>query len=142
MSPHTLFNVIAFNSLAGLFPISIFVCLRFPGYAFHMFSLFLGLLTGILAVQTDDMPFPVLLLLVFGMFSGFQRPKAAWQYATLLAMWIPSLELVAKMIGFNVRGGSGFGGSLIAFVPAFAGAYLGAVLRRFAPIADETRQMK
>jgi hypothetical protein len=88
-----------------------------------------------LSLRTDDMQFPVLLLLVFSFFAGFQSPRHAWQFALLLGTWIPIVEIASSFIGAGKDAVSLIPGGLIAFMPAFAGAYLGAFVNRLAGVS-------
>jgi hypothetical protein len=129
MSHHSWFNMIGFHVLVLFFPVAMAVLWRRPNLWPHLLMIFLGMITGLLSVRTDDMGFPVLLLLVFAFFGGFVQPGRAWLCACLVAMWIPVTEAAAHAAG--VTQGSPFGilNSLFAFIPAFAGAYLGVFIR-------------
>ena len=121
----TLFNMIGFHTLVLLFPAAILVLWLRPKLWVHMLTLFLGVLTGLISLRGDDPQFPVLLLLVFGFFAGFARPRRAWIFAALLAVWVP-VTLVAGLLAGVVRGQPwGVPASCLALVPALIGAYLG-----------------
>ena len=129
-SPHTLFNMISFQALVLLFPVSMLVLWRFPALWVRMLVLYLGLLTGLLDLRTDDAQFPVLLLLVFGFFAGFAQPRRAWLSALLLGMWVPVVTIAALFAGV-IRGRPyGVPAAGLAFLPALLGAYLGVWLQR------------
>jgi hypothetical protein len=124
MSHHNWFNMVGFHALLFFFPLSMVVLWRRPNLWPHLLMSFLGIIVGMLSVRTDDMGFPVLLLLVFGFFGGFVQPARAWLPACLLAMWIPVTEIAAHASGVTNESPAGILNSLVAFVPAFSGAYL------------------
>jgi len=140
----TLFNMIGFHTLVLFFPAAILVLWLRPKLWVHALSLFLGMLTGLISLRGDDPQFPVLLLLVFGFFAGFARPRRAWIFALLLAIWVP-VTLVAGLFAGVVRGQPfGVPASCIAFVPALVGVYIGVFIHHSSthPIepSGETRE--
>ena len=91
-----------------------------------MASLFLGWLTGFINLSTSEPQFPVLLLLAFGFFLGFTTPKSVWKQALVLGLFVPLSQFI--WIGVTHQNElflSDGVGSLISFIPAFGGAYLG-----------------
>ncbi len=124
------FTVIGFYSLVVLLPVSIVVLLKWPQAWHHLIAIFLGLLTGYLNLQSDEIQFPVLLLLVFGFFIAFSHPAKGWQFAILLGIWIPIGQFILILVdryshSFVQEGIFSF----LAFVPALIGAYSGVVVR-------------
>ena len=59
---------------------------------------------------------------------GFARPSRAWVWALAVGLWIPALGIVLR----------GNYGSLLALVPAMAGAFAGAGARRLLAGPDST----
>ena len=124
-----LITVIGFNSLVLIFLVGIIVVYFRPDWFGFIMSLFLGWLTGFLNLGTSEPQFPVLLLLAFGFFLGFTVPKNIWIHALVLGAFVPLSQFISLIV-MNQTGlflSDGFG-SLIAFVPAFGGVYLGKYL--------------
>jgi hypothetical protein len=113
-----------------------------------------GLLAAIVALHTDNLQFAVLFLFVQSAVFGFARPERAWRWACLIAMCVPLLLLFNVLVTLPGPRDLGFlerlyvgpvvaffkaphpvapgeiGGSCLAFLPAFAGAYVGAWMSR------------
>jgi len=125
-----LLTIAGFYALAVFLPLSVILLYVQPGLWHNLFISFLGMLTGYLDVNSHEVQFTVLLLLVFGFFSGFSDSKRSWICALLLAVWVPLFAflriLVERSYGAIVP--EGFG-SFLAFLPAFAGVYLGVGVR-------------
>jgi hypothetical protein len=121
--------MISFHALVLFFPVAMIVLWRRPNLWPQLLMIFLGVITGLLSLRTDDMGFPVLLLIVFGFFGGFVQPERAWLCACLLAMWVPVTEALAHAASVTQGPPSGILNSLVAFIPALLGAYLGVFIR-------------
>ncbi len=130
--PHVLFTMIAFNLLVVYFPVALFTLWRRPQIAVELLAVFLGLLTGLLDLRSDDTQFTVLLLLVFGCFAGFAKPPRAALSAILLAGWIPVVTVAGLLAGVIHGQPYGVPATSLAFIPALVGTYLGAFVRRHA----------
>lgn len=124
--PHqTWFNMISFHALVLFFPVAMVVLWRRPNLWPQLLMIFLGVITGLLSLHAEDMGFPVLLLLVFAFFGGFVQPERAWLCGCLVAMWVPVTEAAAHAAGVTQGSPYAILNSLVAFIPAFLGAYLG-----------------
>jgi hypothetical protein len=99
----------------------------------YLLALFLGIVTAIVDLGTDEVQFPALLLLVFSFFLGFNQPKHAWRWSLLLGIWIPIFELAKIFLNpeFDKIVPEGFG-STLALIPAFLGTYAGVLLQKAA----------
>ncbi len=130
MNTQLAFTVIGFHLLVIFLPIAMFILFKWPQAWHHMIALFLGLLTGYINLHSDEVQFPVLLLLVFGFFIAFSQPKGAWQFALLLAMWIPAGQFIRIFVEGRTEGiwQEGFF-SLVAFIPSLIGTYVGVAVR-------------
>ena len=139
MNGQLLWTVLRFHALAALLPVSMIVLYRRPGIWAYAFATFLGIVTAMIDSATEEVQLPVLLLLVFGFFLGFQAQRRAWLTALLLALWIPAFNLVRIVMDHqpDKLAGEGFG-SLIALVPAFVGTFAGAILRGGSSRRSET----
>ena len=135
--PHVLFTMITFNLLALYFPLALFTLWRRPQMAVELLVIFLGMLTGLLDLRSDDAQFTVLLLLVFGCFAGFAKPRRAALAGILLAGWIPVVTVAGLLAGVIHGRPYGVPATGLAFIPALAGAYLGAFVRRHAAGSPE-----
>jgi hypothetical protein len=126
MPAKLLFMIIGFNSLVAIFLASVIVIYFRPNQFGMMASFFFGWLTGFINLETVEPQFPVLLLLAFGFFLGFTTPKGVWKYAVVLGLFVPLSQFI--WIGVTHQNGLLFSdgiGSLISFIPAFGGTYLG-----------------
>lgn len=129
MPAKLLFTIIGFNSLVVIFLAGVVVVYFRPNQFGMMASLFLGWLTGFINLSTSEPQFPVLLLLAFGFFLGFTTPKSAWKQAMLLGVFVPLSQFIWIVVTHQSDLFLSDGvGSLIAFVPAFGGTYLGKII--------------
>ena len=139
MSPRLLITVIGFNTLFVIFVAGVIVVYLRPRYFVTVMALFLGWLTGFINLSTSEPQFPVLLLLAFGFFLGFIHPMGFWKHALILGAFVPLSQFV--WIGVMHRGDALVQQgliSLLAFVPASAGAYLGRYLSITSTVAQPT----
>jgi hypothetical protein len=126
MPAKLLFTIIGFNVLVVIFLAGVVVAYFRPNQFGMAASLFLGWLTGFINLETSEPQFPVVLLLAFGFFLGFTTPKSVWKLALVLGLFVPLSQFI--WIGVTHQNElflSDGVGSLIAFLPAFGGAYLG-----------------
>ena len=130
MSSQLLFTIASFHLLALYFPVTMVALWLRPKWWLPMLSIFLGYVTGWIALRTEEPQVPILLLLVFAFFAGNIVEKRGWVVAVLLAVWTPLLGVAARMAGVIPGPGSAIPGEVVAFVPAFAGVYLGSLVRR------------
>jgi len=131
MSIQTIFIVIAFNTLVLALPIAAIILWRKPELWLHLWTLFVGVLVGLMDVRANEVQMTVLLLLAFGFFAGFNQPRRAWRWALLLGVWVPIFAFIAMGIGLTQFRAQQQFGSFIALVPAFLGTYAGVVVKRF-----------
>ncbi len=126
MAAKLLITIIGFNVLAVIFLAGIVVVYFRPNQFGTMTSLFLGWLTGFINIGASEPQLPVLLLLAFGFFLGFTMPKNVWKHAIMLGAFIPLSQFIWIVMTHQSELVISDGvGSLIAFLPAFGGAYLG-----------------
>jgi hypothetical protein len=71
----------------------------------------------------------VLVILVFTSLLGFLQPSKAWLWAIVVALGLPALYLVATSLGYQPVSppSPGWYASLLDLIPAFIGAYAGAL---------------
>src|SRR5712691_9745645 len=102
MSTQTLWTVLGFNSLVLVLPVAMLLLWWRPQLWLTMLTLFAGMLTGFIAPRSEELQFPLLLLIAFGFFAGFVQPRHAWRWALLLGIWIPINEIVVLVMGVKV----------------------------------------
>ena len=126
MPAKLLFTIVGFNLLVVIFLVGVVVIYFRPSQFGMMASLFLGWLTGFINLSTSEAQFPVLLLLAFGFFLGFTTPKSVWKQAIVLGLFVPLSQFIwIEVTHQNELFFSDGVGSLISFLPAFGGVYLG-----------------
>ena len=115
-----------------------------------------GLLAAVLGLHTDNLQFLVLFLFIQCAVFGYARPRQAWRWACLIAVWIPLSLLFNSVVtlpspcdlGVPARLFLGplvvffrspapvrladITGSFPALIPAIAGAYAGVWMSRLA----------
>ena len=126
MPAKLVFTIIASNSLFIIFVAGVVVVYFRPNRFGIVASLFLGWLTGFINLGTTEPQFIVLLLLAFGFFLGFTAPGSVGKQALLLGLFVPLSQFI--WIGVTHQHElllSDGVGSLLAFLPASGGAYLG-----------------
>jgi hypothetical protein len=131
MPPQTLFTVIVFNLMVLSVPVTAFLLFKWPGLWHLLLALYLGLLTGLTDLRTDDPQLPILLLITFGLFLGFAQPKAAWRWSLCLGLWVPVLGLIAFAAKVTSGQLSDVLISSVVLVPALIGVYAGVLVKRF-----------
>ena len=129
MSEHLAIIFIGFNTLLGAMVLAIILSYVRPALFPWCMAGFLGLLVGYINLLTDATQFPVMLLLAFGFFMGYQTRKRVWLVPVLLAFWVPGGELLQLLFGTLHGPGTMPFGPLLAFVPAAIGTAVGGFLR-------------
>ena len=91
-----------------------------------------GLFAGWVDFHQDEPQPAVLILLVGCGFVGLFRPEGAWRWALLAGLGIPAVLLIGRAMGATPFGppSSSNWGYLLPLIPAFIGAYGGALARR------------
>ena len=119
-----------FHLLIYFLPLSIILLFLWPRLWHHLLSMFFGIIAGMVNAQSQEVQLTVLLLLVFGLFMGFNQPFKAWRWGLLLGVFVPLFAISSilessaadKMITEIVF-------AAIAIVPAMIGVYVGVLLR-------------
>jgi len=119
-----------FHLLVYFLPLSIILLYLWPRLWHHLLSIFFGIIAGMIDVQSQEVQLTVLLLLVFGLFMGFNQPVKAWRWGLLLGVFVPLFAISSiiessaaeKMVNEGVF-------AAIAIVPAMLGVYIGVLLR-------------
>ena len=79
MNAQVLFTMVWFHTLVLFLPLSMFLLYRWPSLWHHLLAIFLGIITGLIDLRSDEVQFPALLLIIFGFFLGFSQPTRAWR---------------------------------------------------------------
>jgi hypothetical protein len=90
-----------------------------------------GIFAGWVDFNNDEVQATVLVILMMTFLLGLIEPRRAWLWAMILALCVPGVYLVARALGYQPVSppSPGWYGSLIALIPAFIGAYAGALAR-------------
>jgi hypothetical protein len=81
--------------------------------------------------NNDEPQAAVLVILVLTFLLGYALPGRAWLWAIIVALGLPAVYLMARSLGYQPKSppSPGWYASLLALIPAFIGAYAGALGR-------------
>jgi hypothetical protein len=81
--------------------------------------------------RNDEPQAAVLVILMFTFLLGFLVPRRAWVWAVITGFCLPVGYLLARSLGYlpAVPLEPGWYASILALIPAFIGAYSGALVR-------------
>jgi hypothetical protein len=90
-----------------------------------------GIFAGWVDFNNDEVQATVLVILVMTFLLGLILPTRAWLWAIIVALCVPGVYLFLHASGFQPKSppSPGWYGSLLALIPAFMGAYAGALGR-------------
>jgi len=90
-----------------------------------------GIFGGWVDFNNDEPQAAVLVILVLTFLLGMIQPRIAWLWAIIVALCLPAVYLVATSLGYQPVSppSPGWYASLLALIPAFIGAYAGALGR-------------
>jgi hypothetical protein len=90
-----------------------------------------GIFTGWVDFNNDEVQAAVLVILAVTFLLGMILPRRAWLWAIIVALCLPGVYLIAVGLGYQPVSppSPGWYASLIALIPAFIGAYTGALAR-------------
>jgi hypothetical protein len=90
-----------------------------------------GILAGWVDFNNDEVQAAVLVILIVTFLTGSIMPGKAWLWAIIVALCLPGVYLLATQMGYQPISppSPGWYASLIALIPAFIGAYSGALAR-------------
>jgi len=104
----------------------------------YALALIFGALTGYADLLSDTFLFPFALLLVFGGLLGFAQPRRASDSAFILGLCVPVARLLAVIVDYPLPYQiTDFHTTFTALIPAFAGAYCGALVARLTERREE-----
>jgi hypothetical protein len=90
-----------------------------------------GIFAGWVDFNNNEPQAAVLVILMATFLLGLIEPRLAWLWAIIVALSLPSVYLVATNLGYQPVSppSPGWYASLLALIPAFIGAYSGALGR-------------
>jgi hypothetical protein len=92
--------------------------------------LILGTFIGWVDLHAVEVQWSVLFLFLFGAALGIASPSLPWLSGLLLGLSVPAAHLIAPVFHAHpIIPPHRFGGAFLALIPAFMGAYAGALLR-------------
>ncbi len=106
---------------------------------FYLLGAACGIGAGWADVVVNDLLFTALLVVSSCMLLGMLRPRWPWRWVLTVGAFIPLTEFAAFLILTVKPTRAQVYGSFLAFLPGFAGAYGGSVMRR---VMDTLRQGK
>jgi hypothetical protein len=97
-------------------------------------ALILGLAIGWLDVHTTEVAVTILALLTAGLLLGLLQPVAAWRWALLMVIGIPTMAAVARVSGMQTPEPAQLDVRIVLVTLVFAslGCYAGVLIRRVA----------
>ena len=130
MHERLIFSITWFHLFIYFLPFSIIVLYFWPRLWHHLFSMFFGIIAGMVNAESQEVQLTVLLLLVFGLFMGFNQPVNAWRWGLLLGVFVP-LFAISSILGSSAADKMIVEIVLaaIAVVPSMIGVYIGVLLR-------------
>jgi hypothetical protein len=107
---------------------------------FWILAVVLGVAAGYIHLLEPDPTMAALLVVAFTMALGVSQPRKPWRWALIIALCLPAAELLA-FLGRTKPTRAAVYASFVTLVPAFVGAYGGALMRQmvgnvFAKIAS------
>ena len=90
-----------------------------------------GIFAGWVDFNNDEVQATVLVILVGTFLLGLILPKRAWLWAVIVALCVPGMYLLLRASGYLPKSppSPAWYGSLLGLIPAFIGAYVGALGR-------------
>lgn len=97
---------------------------------FYVFAGAAGVFAGWADIRIGDLLFTTLLVLAPCMILGVMRPVRPWRWVVVIASCVPVVVLAAYLVLVQKPTRPQVYESFLTFLPAVAGAYGGALLRR------------
>ncbi len=96
---------------------------------FYLLAAACGVGAGLADVFVNDLLFTALIVLASCMVLGLMRQRQPWRWVVIVGVFIPLTELATyKVQTIRPSRGQTYG-AFLAFLPGFAGAYGGAIMR-------------
>jgi len=96
---------------------------------FYVFAAIAGVLAGWVDIKVGDLLLTALVVLGACMVLGVLRPARAWRWVVIVGVMVPIAELLGYLVLTQKPYRAQIYESFLAFLPAIAGAYGGAMLR-------------
>lgn len=97
---------------------------------FYVFAGFAGMFAGWVDLKVGDLLLTALLVLVPCMLLGVMRPERPWRWVAMVGVFVPIAELLGFLVLTEKPYRAQIYESFLAFMPGFAGAYGGSLMRR------------
>lgn len=98
-------------------------------WPFYLLGAACGIGSGWADVVVDDLLFTALLVVASCILLGLLRPRWPWRWVLTVGVFIPLTELAAYLVMTVKPTRAQVYGSFLAFLPGFAGAYGGSLMR-------------
>jgi hypothetical protein len=98
-------------------------------YGYYVFAAVAGALSGWVDLKVGDLLLTALVVLGTCMLLGVLRPARAWRWVAIVGAMVPIAELLGYLVLTQKPYRAQIYESFLAFFPAIAGAYGGAMLR-------------
>ncbi len=96
-------------------------------WVFTAVALVLGGGIAFCDLHSKEVQGSVLLLLIVCGLLGWAQPARPWRWALLVGVWLPVSEFIAQAVRYPTAYPLNPPTSVIALIPSFIGAYLGAL---------------
>ena len=98
-------------------------------FLYYVVAVLFGVFAGWIDLKVGELLFTALLVVAPCMLLGALRPKRPWRWVLLVAGCVPVAELLGYVVMTQKPYRAQIYESFLAFLPGFAGAYGGALLR-------------
>ena len=98
-------------------------------FLYYLVAVVFGVFAGWIDLKVGELLFTALLVVAPCMLLGALRPKRPWRWVLLVAGCVPVAELLGYVVMSQKPYRAQIYESFLAFLPGFAGAYGGALLR-------------
>ena len=98
-------------------------------FLYYVVAVLFGVFAGWIDLKVGELLFTALLVVAPSMLLGALRPKRPWRWVLLVAGCVPVAELLGYVVMTQKPYRAQIYESFLAFLPGFAGAYGGALLR-------------
>jgi hypothetical protein len=95
----------------------------------YLLAVACGAFAGWIDIKIGDLLFTALLVLASCMLLGILRPQKPWRWVVLVGLFVPVADLLAYLLMAQKPYRVQIYESLLAFLPAIAGAYGGSAMR-------------
>lgn len=96
----------------------------------YLLGVLFGFCTGILEVTVGDLLATAIFVMASTMVLGFLRPKRAWRWILVVAVFVPLIRLAAYLLLMQRPYRAQVWESALGFLTGIAGAYGGALARK------------